>query len=1532
MSSQTDLCRLLFETASDAILVIRTGRIADCNASAATLFAAPLEALLGQTLSDFSPPTQPDGRASGVVLQERMEAALTGESQRFEWLCRRVDGETFYAEIALTPVKFENDWLIQASIHAITQYKLIEESLRENEERFRAIFEGSNDAVMLLTEQGFFDCNQRTLELFGIASKEEFITSHPANISPPFQPDGQDSWSAAQAKIQIAFQQGYTRFEWVHSRRNGEDFPAEVLLSAFKFGGETVLQARVRDITEQKQAEEVFRESEAKFRLLYEQSPDAILILDGDQFIDCNPAALKMMRAGSREELLNHRLSELSPERQPDGRLSSEKAAQMIEIAFREGTWRFEWVHWRVDGEEFPVEVTLIKVPLEGREVLYTEWRDISRRKQMERDLQLSLARRQRQLQLSNDVAQEIVMADRIEDLYGRVTTLIMQYLDCAHTQLFVCQAGQAAARLVAGDIETTEKILSQGYRISVGAGSVGAVLATGDSILHADTSTIPDKKLDSLIPQARSEIVVPIKIGGETLEAQLRGLSYFIDHNFDGWAVYPIDAGVIQPVARQAVESGSKVVSLHSDMGGASQTGLIQLSDREMGYQLGLQAGAWAKDHLPARQKLKLGVLNYRFNPQVRIREEGILAGIRASFGDNIEIVGSEQATEPAPAVPTVERWLEAHPDLKMVVAINDGGALGAHRAVIAAGKDRPDTFFVGGIDATDEALTAIRQGGAYQATVDIKPRATGVLLVRLLAATIKGKPSPHISSIPAIPVNRHNLEEVLISRQAAIDIPVALELEEELAGLDFRGIKLGLSVLDLNNPYFATLAQGAKAEAARLGVELIINDPKQVLGLLAIQDNLAGALRREDQLVLEGVASQLATAFESLRLRREMEERLAELNALQRLMVRESWRDFESVQPQIGYLFDQITIQPIESDELVVSEIMLPSETQASSVPAGPDGRPVSKPLTVSGESIGVLGVYDDHEQSLTPEDQAFLDSVAIQVAEALERARLLEQSQTALAETEMLYRLAQELAQASDPQGMFEFALSEYLSVLNLPQGGVLVLDEDKAFGTLKALVQGGQPVEPGLRIPVRDNPAMQQLLITKEPVIINDALHDELLLPVAELTARLGYKSMLLVPIIERGEVIGALGADSPDRLHRFSEREVALVRAVADQLGIAMENQRLLTETRRALTERESMLIETENLYKASHRINEARDLPELVAAVVEAGSVSAINRVILFEFEYNSLDKIEAMIVVANWYSGQGTPPTPIGTRYPASVFTVIDIFLAPEPAFFADVQQDERVDAATRELMERINVRTWAILPLQAGARQWGILMLEGQEPHHFTEREMQPYIALARQLAVALENRHLLSKTQAALAEVESMQRRYTIQAWESYYTRQTSKLYQQVKEGVSPLNGEVLPEMQQAVSQKKSVVTSSISVPPARVAAEAEVKSSLIVPLTVRDAVIGVLGLQDIDEHPWLPEEVALAEAIAEQVAQAAEQLRLFDETQQRAAREKRVNEISEKIQAAQSLEEALKIAVKEVGLSLQAPQTTVQLEVK
>jgi PAS domain S-box-containing protein len=123
------------------------------------------------------------------------------------------------------------------------------------------------------------------------------------------------------------------------------------------------------------------------YRALFEQSADAILIIDGDRFVDCNQATVEMLRYASKEELLRTHPSQLSPATQPDGRDSFTKANEMIAIAFEQGSHRFEWDHRRADGEVFPVEVLLTAVPYGDRSILHVVWRDITERKQLEAQL-----------------------------------------------------------------------------------------------------------------------------------------------------------------------------------------------------------------------------------------------------------------------------------------------------------------------------------------------------------------------------------------------------------------------------------------------------------------------------------------------------------------------------------------------------------------------------------------------------------------------------------------------------------------------------------------------------------------------------------------------------------------------------------------------------------------------------------------------------------------------------------------------------------------------------------------------------------------------------------------------------------------------------------------------------------------------------------------------------------------------------------------------------------------------------------------
>ncbi len=265
---------------------------------------------------------------------------------------------------------------------------------------------------------------------------------------------------------------------------------------------------------------------------------------------------------------------------------------------------------------------------------------------------------------------------------------------------------------------------------------------------------------------------------------------------------------------------------------------------------------------------------------------------------------------------------------------------------------------------------------------------------------------------------------------------------------------------------------------------------------------------------------------------------------------------------------------------------------------------------PIMIGDHYLGTMVVlsyttpraYDERSVDL-------LTSIAGHTAITLENVRLLEETRAALTETQTLFRVARGLAQAQSQQEMFELVLTEYLNALGLPQGGVMTLDPTGGYGILHALMQDGRLVEAGMRISIADNPPTVQALTTKEPVVIRDAEHDALTAPIRDLVDQQGYKSLLLVPIIVRGESIGLLGADSVDEIHDFSEREINLVRAVADQLGLAMEHQRLLEETRTLLEEAQARARRERLLREFTARLRGLTD-PDAVArtAVRELGA------------------------------------------------------------------------------------------------------------------------------------------------------------------------------------------------------------------------------------------------------------------------------------------------------------------------------------
>ena len=319
------------------------------------------------------------------VGRELYKNTETGGRTYAEARWRRKDGALIDVSLRMSPINPDDLSAGQVvTVIDISKRKRAERALAESEERFKSIYENSNDALMLLNEKGFFDCNARTLEMFGFKSKQEFARVHPADISPPFQPDGRESFPAAQEQIGEAYKTGGNRFEWIHRKTNGEDFPAEVLLSAFDLNGKKVLQATVRDISIRKRAENALVESEASFRKMFELTSEGVAIINpaSRQIIAANPAMCTLF-GYTEEEFTALTAEDLTP---PESKEIMRRAMNILfnggDVPDHKGT------SIKKDGAMIYALVCCRQLPWKGETAFYVTFKDFTFLRQMQERLQ----------------------------------------------------------------------------------------------------------------------------------------------------------------------------------------------------------------------------------------------------------------------------------------------------------------------------------------------------------------------------------------------------------------------------------------------------------------------------------------------------------------------------------------------------------------------------------------------------------------------------------------------------------------------------------------------------------------------------------------------------------------------------------------------------------------------------------------------------------------------------------------------------------------------------------------------------------------------------------------------------------------------------------------------------------------------------------------------------------------------------------------------------------------------------------------
>jgi diguanylate cyclase (GGDEF)-like protein/PAS domain S-box-containing protein len=157
---------------------------------------------------------------------------------------------------------------------------------------FKQLFELSPDPTWIIYGNRFVECNEAAIRTLGYQNRDELLNVHPSKLSPPRQPDGEDSYAKAERMMAIAKDKGLHRFEWVHTKANRTDFFAEVTLAEIQLSDRQVIYCVWRDISERKQAETALRESHDRYSNLVEETADLITSVDVEgRFVFVNRSA-----------------------------------------------------------------------------------------------------------------------------------------------------------------------------------------------------------------------------------------------------------------------------------------------------------------------------------------------------------------------------------------------------------------------------------------------------------------------------------------------------------------------------------------------------------------------------------------------------------------------------------------------------------------------------------------------------------------------------------------------------------------------------------------------------------------------------------------------------------------------------------------------------------------------------------------------------------------------------------------------------------------------------------------------------------------------------------------------------------------------------------------------------------------------------------------------------------------------------------------------------------------------------------------
>jgi PAS domain S-box-containing protein len=449
--------RTLVEHAPEAIVVFdaETGRFLSGNTHACRLYGRNASELLQLTPADVSPEFQPNGRRSAELARENMVEALRNGTATFEWMHQRTDGRLVPTEVRLVRLPAEGQSLLCATIIDNTERIRREQALRRRNDQMQR----HRNAMLELAQADKSDFHQAlgkicclsatTLDVarvsyWSLQENDSAIVCETIYLREAQRVEEQFKGTRLGAENCAAYftalatrmpiiandalthsatsglAEGYLKPMgitsmldapvWVRGEVVGvlchEHIGPARQWSAEEIDFASALAAMVSLALEESnraRSERQLRESEQKFRALFEASSQGVMLHDENQYLEVNPAIVQILGYDSPKELIGLHPSKTSPPVQPNGEDTGTLAQKYIQECLTKGHVRFEWVARRKNGEDIPVEVILTRIQWSGKQIIQAAVNDISKRKRAETELLKTLEREKELGQLKSN-------------------------------------------------------------------------------------------------------------------------------------------------------------------------------------------------------------------------------------------------------------------------------------------------------------------------------------------------------------------------------------------------------------------------------------------------------------------------------------------------------------------------------------------------------------------------------------------------------------------------------------------------------------------------------------------------------------------------------------------------------------------------------------------------------------------------------------------------------------------------------------------------------------------------------------------------------------------------------------------------------------------------------------------------------------------------------------------------------------------------------------------------------------------------